>query len=91
MCTNQLDDKDRNETGVNSHDRIGESEVTMQKYDFSKFTNVKITGRNLTSLGAEKLAVLYAHAKYCQAMTDADIDKMREMVSEDEEFICKMM
>ena len=63
----------------------------MQKYDFSKFTNVKITGRNLTSLGAEKLAVLYAHAKYCQAMTDADIDKMREMVSEDEEFICKMM
>ena len=61
----------------------------MQKYDFSKFTNVKITGRNLTSLGAEKLAVLYA--KYCQVMTDADIDKMREMVSEDEEFICKMM
>lgn len=30
-----------------------------------------------------ELSVLYAQARYCQAMTDADIDTMRELVSED--------
>ena len=64
---------------------ITESEETetMQNYDFSKFTNVDITGIDISSLNAEELAVLYAQARYCQAMTDADIDTMRELVSED--------
>ena len=62
---------------------IAESEEQMQKYDFSKFTNVDITGINISSLNAEELAVLYAQARYCQAMTDADIETMRELVSED--------
>ena len=62
---------------------IAESEEQMQKYDFSKFTNVDITGIDISSLNAEELAVLYAQARYCQAMTDADIDTMRELVSED--------
>ena len=34
-------------------------------------------------LGEEELAILYAQARYCQAMTEADIDSMRELVSED--------
>ena len=55
----------------------------MQKNDFSRFTNVDITGINISSLNAEELAVLYAQARYCQAMTDADIETMRELVSED--------
>lgn len=62
-----------------------ESEETteMIKYDFVQFSNVNITGIDISSLSEEELAVLYAHARYCQAMTDADIDTMRELVSED--------
>lgn len=52
-------------------------------YDFSVFKNVVITGVNLTALNDEQLSVLYALARYCQAMTDADIDTMRELVAED--------
>ena len=50
--------------------------------DFESFSNVNITGIDLSSLSQEELAVLFAHARYCQAMTDADIDTMRELVSE---------
>lgn len=53
------------------------------EYDFEQFLNVKITGIDLTSLDEEESAILYAQARYCQAMTDADIDTMRELVSED--------
>ena len=62
-----------------------ESEETteMIKYDFVQFSNVNITGIDISSLSEEELAVLYAQARYCQAMTDADIDTMRELVSED--------
>lgn len=52
------------------------------EYDFEKFSNVKITGIDLSSLDEAELAVLYAQARYCQAMTDADINTMRELVSE---------
>lgn len=52
-------------------------------YDFEQFSNVNITGIDIPSLNKEELAVLYAQARYCQAMTDADIDTMRELVSED--------
>ncbi len=55
----------------------------MKEYDFSAFTNVEITGTDPDSLRGDALAVLYTQAKYCQAMTDADIDTMRELVSED--------
>lgn len=53
------------------------------EYDFRNFTNVHITGIDLSSLKEEELSVLYAQARYCQAMTDADIGTMRELVSED--------
>lgn len=55
----------------------------IMKYDFEQFSNVNITGIDISSLSGEELAVLYAQARYCQAMTDADIDTMRELVSED--------
>jgi ketosteroid isomerase-like protein len=62
---------------------LAESEDTMSYYDFSVFPNVEITGTDITSLTDEELSVLYRQAKYCQAMTDADIDALREIVSED--------
>ena len=59
-----------------------EDEANM-KYDLKQFRNVEITGIEISSLDDEELSVLYAQAAYCQAMTDADIEKMRELVSED--------
>ena len=58
-------------------------ELKVAGYDFSGFKNVEITGIDLTSLDENQLSVLYVQARYCQAMTDADIDTMREIVSED--------
>ena len=52
-------------------------------YDFSVFINVEITGADLSSLSDEELSVHYRQAQYCQAMTDADLETMREIVSED--------
>ncbi len=56
------------------------------KYDFSAFTNVIITGAELSRLTDDELSVLYVQARYCQAMTDADVETMREIVSEDMTF-----
>jgi hypothetical protein len=58
-------------------------EKDMSRYDFTEFPNVTITGIDIPSLNETEQAILYAQAKYCQAMTDADIDTMRELVSED--------
>ena len=62
---------------------LAESEDSMSYYDFSVFPNVEITGTDITSLTDEEVSVLYRQAKYCQAMTDADIEALREIVSED--------
>ena len=58
-------------------------ELKVAGFDFSEFKNVEITGIDLTSLDEGQLSVLYVQARYCQAMTDSDIDTMREIVSED--------
>ena len=55
----------------------------MTAYDFSAFANVEITGVDLSTLTEEQLSVLYQAARYCEAMTEADIDTMRAIVSED--------
>ena len=60
-----------------------EGATSTMGYNFGEFPNVNITGIDRASLSDEELAVLYAQAKYCQAMTDADIEVMRELVSED--------
>ena len=59
----------------------------MIKYDFTVFPHVEITGIDLDSLTKEELSVLYQAARYCQAMTDKDIDTMQEIVSEDMAFV----
>lgn len=53
------------------------------KYDFTVFSNVNITGVKLSEMSDEELSVLYQQARYCQAMTDADLVTMRQIVSED--------
>ncbi|MDO4867314.1 MAG: nuclear transport factor 2 family protein [Clostridia bacterium] len=55
-------------------------------YDFSAFTNVTLTGIDTSTLNEDELSALYQAARYCQAMTEADIDTMREIVSEDMTF-----
>ena len=55
----------------------------MTAYDTLSFSNVDITRIDLSSLTQEELAVLRQAARYCEAMTEADIDTMREIVSED--------
>ena len=58
----------------------------MQAYDFSAFPNVELIGVDLSALDDEQLAVLYQQARCCQAMTDADTDTLREIVSPDAVF-----
>ena len=58
----------------------------MKVYDFSDFPNVELIGVDLSALDDEQLAVLYQQARYCQAMTDADTDTLREIVSPDAVF-----
>lgn len=58
----------------------------MKAYDFSDFPNVELIGVNLSAMDDDQLAVLYQQARYCQAMTDADTDTMREIVSPDAVF-----
>ncbi|WP_187271331.1 nuclear transport factor 2 family protein [Actinomyces ruminicola] len=58
----------------------------MTEYDFSAFGNVTITGADLNAMSAQELSVLHRQAQYCQAMTEADIDTMREIVSADMTF-----
>ena len=62
-----------------------EGEV-MQEYDFSVFENVELIGVDLSAMSGEQIEVLYQQARYCQAMTDADIVTMRELVPEDMTF-----
>lgn len=62
-------------------------EKDMNKYDFSAFTNVTLSGVDLSVLNEAELSALYQAACYCQAMTEADIDTMREIVSEDMTFV----
>jgi hypothetical protein len=74
------------EAGTSETDAItaaGREETTeTMGYDLKQFSNVNITGIDISSLEEEELVILYAQARYCQAMTEADIDTMRELVSE---------
>ena len=62
------------------------AEGTGMRYDFSTFTNVTLKGIDTSTLNEDELSALYQAARYCQAMTEADIGTMREIVSEDMTF-----
>ena len=63
------------------------AENSMNNYDFKSLKNVTISGIDLSSLNDAELAILFAQARYCQAMTDADVETMRSLVSEDKVYI----
>ena len=50
------------------------------RLDLSSFKNVKITGINVEALTEDEMEVLYTQSRYCQAMVDADIDVLKEIV-----------
>ncbi|MBQ6374594.1 MAG: nuclear transport factor 2 family protein [Clostridia bacterium] len=58
----------------------------MNSRDFTVFTRVTLTGIDIDALDADERSVLHQAARYCQAMTEADIDTMRGIVSEDMTF-----
>ena len=62
------------------------AEGTDMKYDFSTFTNVTLKGIDVSKLNEEELSALYQAARYRQAMTEADVETMRQIVSEDMTF-----
>ena len=62
---------------------LSEGEADMTDLDFSVFNNVEITGINTSELSTDEQAVLYQQARYCQAMTEADTETMREITSPD--------
>ena len=63
------------------------AEGTDMKCDFSIFANVSLKGIDTSTLNEDELSSLYQAARYCQAMTEADVDTMREIVSEDMKFV----
>jgi len=62
------------------------AEEAVMKYDFSTFTHVTLKGIDTSTLNEDELSALYQAARYCQAMTEADIDTMRQIVSENMTF-----
>lgn len=58
----------------------------MARFNFSDFSNVELIHADIGSMSEEQLAVLYQQAKYCQAMTDADTNTLRQLVSESTTF-----
>ena len=62
---------------------VKQSGMQMKEYDFRAFKKAEISGNDPNALGDPEQSLLYAQAEYCQAMTDADIDTLRRLVSED--------
>ena len=71
---------------VAATDTGSKGEEVMTEYDFSVFENVELIGVELSNLSVEQLSVLYQQARYCQAMTDADTNTLREIVADDAVF-----
>ena len=67
---------------INNVEVESEQGADMAVYDFSEFENVEITGCDVTDMSDAEQSVLYTQARYRQAMTDADLNTMREIVSE---------
>ena len=61
--------------------RLALAEETDMKYDFSIFANVTLQGIDTSTLNEDELSVLYQAARYCQAMTEADINRHWAQVS----------
>lgn len=54
----------------------------MTQYDFDQFKNVSITGIKIDHLTNDEQSVLFQQARYCQAMTDADMNTLKDIISQ---------
>ena len=81
QTTDSIQDLSEDESSL-----VEEGADIMAEYDFSIFTNVELIGTDLSEMSDNQLSVLYQQARYCQAMTEADTDTLREIVSEDAVF-----
>lgn len=59
----------------------------MKKYDLESFCKVKVSGVDISLLDEKQMELLYTVARYFEAMCDADIDVMRQIVCEDMVFV----
>ena len=59
----------------------------MKKYDLESFCKVKVSGVDISLLDEKQMELLYTVVRYFEAMCDADIDVMRQIVCEDMVFV----
>lgn len=86
-----LDQRAESDTGeetvtemkVTNETEAAEREDEAMRSGLEEYTNIEVTGIDTNSLTDEQMEILLLQAQYCQAMTDADTDTMRELVSED--------
>ena len=71
------------EMKISGGNKAAEKEDEVVRSGLEDYTNIEVTGMDIDSLTEEQMEILLLQAKYCQAMTDADTDTMRELVSED--------
>ncbi len=71
------------EMEVTSENETAEIEGEVMRSGLEDYTNIEVTGIDTSSLTDEQMEILLLQAQYCQAMTDANTDIMRELVSED--------
>ena len=86
-----LDQRAESDTGeetvtemkVTNETEVAEREDEIMHNGLEDYTNIEVRGIDIDSLTDEQMEILLLQAQYCQAMTDADTDTMRELVSED--------
>ena len=71
------------EMKVTNETEVAEREDEVMHNGLEDYTNIEVSGIDIDSLTDEQMEILLLQAQYCQAMTDADTDTMRELVSED--------
>ena len=83
----QIETADRAEVMLTDTEMLQEQENDdMKTYTFPEFPNVTVTGLDPDSLNEEEKSVFHAQARYCEAMTEADIDTLRALTDEDKTY-----
>lgn len=70
------------EMKVTNETEVAEREEEVMHNGLEDYTNIEVSGVDIDSLTDEQMEILLLQVQYCQAMTDADTDTMRELVSE---------
>ncbi len=70
------------EVEITSGNEAAKQEGEEMQSGFEDYPNIEVSGIETDSLTEKQMEILLLQARYCQAMTDADTDTMRELVSE---------